>query len=167
MNMWISRPLMGGLLSNRYLEEMEEPLPSQLTKSQKGHIKVIRKWAKDGKELPWRMFHRHALNTLADIASKYEVSIAAVALRWAVEMEGAGSVVVGTQLLSREDSSHRPRALRDVFRFALDEKDKERIKVVAQQGTTGIAVPMSPYEEEKYLYELEKHRLLSNKSLWI
>jgi len=167
VNMWISRPLMAGLLNNRFLKEMEEPLPFRLTKSQKDHLTIVREWAKDGTESPWRMFHRHALYTLAGIASKYEVSIAAIALRWAIEMEGTGSAVVGTQLLAQEDASHRPQTLRDVFRFSLDEEDKERIKAVAQQGTTGIAVPMSPYEEEKYLYELEKQRLQSNKSLWV
>lgn len=69
------------------------------------------------------------METLEDVALKHRVSLASVALRWALQLDHVASVVVACEVGESSDDRpfDRPRQLRQVFRFELDEEDMERL----------------------------------------
>jgi len=149
----LSGALAGGLLTNRYsnvpnsyLNRSGEPVSSFMSKSELWHYNnsLIKSWgpyhrrergSRRGDESTWQMFQSNAMKTMEDIAYKHHVSIASVILRWSIQLENVGSVVVGSSLNTNFDDDDRPYTrpndLRKVFSFILDEEDMERLWNVA------------------------------------
>lgn len=127
----LSSPLGGGLLTNRYFQTRAEPPPWEMTPTERNYlVKVVSPWARkhshDGR---WRVYQHVMMDTLGDVALKHGVSVASVALRWAMQLDHVASVVVACRLGKLSDGSpfDRPRQLRQVFQFELDEEDMERL----------------------------------------
>jgi hypothetical protein len=87
----------------------------------------------------WERYQRDLLGTLNYIARKHRVSIASVALRWALQFdsERVGTVVT-TCSLQEDTKTGRPFdrhvRLREVFRFELDEEDMTQLKALSSNG---------------------------------
>ena len=158
--MVVSNSNLGGLLRKKYLEEREQPKRSQLRTSEQRQLEVIQKWANGAtKQNSWQMFRERCLVELQNIGDKYEVPLDDVALRWAMELDALGSVVVDTTLLE-EDKKMFPSTLRKAFKIELDQDDREIITKIAQLGTTGIKTPTLNIDEEEFF-------MLQNKKLWL
>lgn len=155
--MYASHSNLGGLLREQYLQNMFEPKLNDLRPAERRHMKSIRSWANRSHAKSWKMFHDSCLLTLENIAEKYEVSMENIAIRWAMELDALGTTIVTSDLLD-EDINTLPKNLRSVLRFALDEDDRDRIKRIAQKGTTGVRKPSLSIDEEQ-LYMLKNQRL--------
>lgn len=131
MNLLLSSPLAGGMLTNRFLDKRIEPPPWQLTPTERNNLsKVVTPWARKHSQTDrWRVYKGVMMETLEDVALKHRVSLASVALRWAMQLDHVASVVVACELGESSDDRpfDRPRQLRQVFRFELDEEDMERL----------------------------------------
>ena len=127
----LSSPLAGGMLTNRYVSTRVEPPPWEMTPTERNYlVKVLSPWAKKhSQEDRWTAYQHVMMDTLGDVALKHGVSVASVALRWAMQLDHVASVVVACTLekLSHDCHSDRPRQLRQVFQFELDEEDMERL----------------------------------------
>jgi diketogulonate reductase-like aldo/keto reductase len=73
----------------------------------------------------WALF-QSLLSTLSTIATKYNVSISNVAVRWVLDHEFVGAAIIGARM---GVSEHTEENLR-VFSFKLDEADKAGIETV-------------------------------------
>ena len=83
--------LCGGLLSEKYLNQ-PEPLGEQLnTASLYKYKNMIDRWGN------WSLF-QELLQTLKKIASKYDVTIANVAVRYVLENPIVGGAIIGVRL---------------------------------------------------------------------
>mgnify|MGYP001976169012 CR=1 FL=1 len=135
-------PLAGGLLTDKYLESTHPPPTAQLSSTERrAMIKLLPKWAsrnadgrdgsKSGGGGNWERFHSKVLRTLGAISRKHQVSVAIVALRWSIRLDGVGSVAVGTRLGFGEEGGAPPfnkhKELRELFKFDLDEEDMARL----------------------------------------
>lgn len=129
-------PLAGGLFTDKYLQCERRPNPSLLSEAELRHFEqTLSTWARrngigGGPGDIWSSFHGRVLQTIQDIAFKHQVSAASVALRWSFHLDFLGSVVTGARCgLDDEDVSRfkRPKELRNVFRFDLDEEDMQRL----------------------------------------
>jgi Aldo/keto reductase family len=100
----------------------------------------------------WKGFQQQVLPVLVEIARKHCVSVAAVALRWALH-EGHGNVASSVTVACRlwpdhvydweeqqrrhgECRTQRPKQLRDVVKFALDDDDLALLREISQVGNT-------------------------------
>lgn len=130
-------PLAGGLLTDKYLQCERLPDLSLLSAAELRHVHEtsLSVWAKrngvdGGLGSVWSSFHSSLLQTIGDIAFKHQVSAASVALRWSFHLDSLGSVVAGVQCgIDDEDDRpfSRPRELRKLFAFDLDEEDMQRL----------------------------------------
>jgi len=77
----------------------------------------------------WELF-QELLATLATIAAKYEVSISTVAVRWVLDHDYVGAVIIGARM---GVSEHAEENLK-VFRFKLDGEDQEMIKKILDRS---------------------------------
>ncbi|PSR77881.1 hypothetical protein BD289DRAFT_137244 [Coniella lustricola] len=136
----------GGFISPKWLNQ---PVPeiyseaSQLTPSQRKYFDMLQNWGS------WTDF-QHLLSTLAAIADKHnssqhhhtcptaaatKITLTNIATRWILQQPSVGAVIVGTRL---GVSTHAQDNL-NVFRFALDEEDVQRINAVALGAASGGA----------------------------
>lgn len=130
--------LAGGLLSNRYLEEGKKGLfgkvnyttPDLNTSSLKMYWRVVREAGGEGH---WRKL----LSTLGEIAASKEVSIASVALRWAMQ-QGPVHPIVGLR-----NSTHLDDNL-TALSFSLEPAEMDKIEEVLRtsQGPRGDCYEM-------------------------
>ena len=129
-------PLAGGLLTDKYLK-CERP-PNILSVGELRHFQqslstLARRNGISG-DLGdiWSSFHGSVLRTIGDIAFKHQVSVASVALRWSFHLDSLGSVVAGVRcgMDDQDVPFKRPKELRNVFRFDLDEEDMQRLWAV-------------------------------------
>jgi aryl-alcohol dehydrogenase-like predicted oxidoreductase len=149
----LTSPLAGGFLTDQHNGKVRIPSPIDLTPSERRHWQTtlspwgLRQREKDGiqygwnRQELWKRYQRDILDdTLSQIALKHEVSIASVALRWALQATPRGSAMVTCNLGVSEDDErkdsrlslkHRPKRLRDVFRFELDEEDMHLLEYMA------------------------------------
>jgi len=147
----IGSPLAGGLLTDRLLQFAEEPNSLYLSSTERRHVRTtLRTWAKRRDGLYngsgggdtrlassggiWSCFHHEVLSVLSDISHKYQVPVAAVALRWALTMDNLASVVVSSRVgaaAGNEESGggkyNRHQSLRQLFTFELEEEDIKRL----------------------------------------
>merc|ERR1712113_1131623 len=72
----------------------------------------------------WPLF-QELLSTMKVIASKYSVSISAVALRWVIQQKAVGSAIVGMRVGQTASNHIDENSL--VFSFQLDRDDMEQI----------------------------------------
>ena len=73
----------------------------------------------------WALF-QDLLETLSKIATRYNVSISNVAVRWVLDHEAVGAAIIGARM---GVSEHTDENLK-VFSFKLDEADRAGIAIV-------------------------------------
>lgn len=80
----------------------------------------------------WKEY-RACMDTLDEMAFKYQASAESIALRWLLQLHGGDSVSVGTRLgmdMAEEQGGEpysRHRNLRQVFAFSIEEEDMEQM----------------------------------------
>lgn len=115
--------LAGGLLTDKYLGQ-PEPRSSDLnTASLRKYKPMIDKWG------GWDLF-QELLAVLREIANKYNVSIANVAVNAIMDRPSVAGVIVGVRL---GVSSHLEET-KPVFEFTLDDEDWQAINAVHSRG---------------------------------
>lgn len=115
--------LCGGLLSEAYLGKREPGRWDLSTASQRKYKQMIDAWG------GWTLFQQ-LLSTLDSIAQKHQVSIANVAVRYVLEQPAVGGVIVGARL----GVSQHIQDTAQVFNFALDAEDYQRLDVLHEQA---------------------------------
>jgi aryl-alcohol dehydrogenase-like predicted oxidoreductase/enamine deaminase RidA (YjgF/YER057c/UK114 family) len=106
--------LAGGFLSERWLGQPDPTDAPDWSKSKyRRFIEAIGGWAA----------YQGVLLAAHQIANRHGVSVAAVSLRWVLEQQAVGAVIVGARLGERE---HRSSNMA-VFGFALDAEDHARL----------------------------------------
>ena len=130
---------------DRYRTRNGEPTPQYMSPSEKEEYayNLQRTWKRnyserEGKSLNeknlWISYEDKVMKVLYEISLKHQVDIASVALRWAMQQECIGSVLVGTSLNTRFDVDepfHLPRNLRKAFTLHLDDEDLERLRSIS------------------------------------
>jgi len=119
----------GGFLSARYLSspEPKEPLQNRsLTK----YKLIIDEFGS------WELF-QELLQVLAEIGRKHDVSPTTVAVRWVLERPQVAAVLMGTR-----SADHLAQNL-EVFRFDLDEEDREILGAVLRMAGGPLGEPFT------------------------
>ena len=113
----------GGLISEKYLNT-KEPNSFQLnTASLKKYKNMINAWGS------WELF-QEMLTTLKEIATKHQVSIANVAVRYILEQPAVAGAIVGARLSISEHIQDNAK----VFDFSLDATDYQKIDAVSSKA---------------------------------
>ncbi len=113
----------GGLISDQYLGEIE-PKGFQLkTASLKKYKNMVNAWG------GWDLFQK-LLSTLQDIATKYQVSISNVAVRYILEQPAVAGAIVGARLSISEHIQDNAK----IFSFSLSPEDYQQIDAVSNQA---------------------------------
>ncbi|MBE9226149.1 aldo/keto reductase [Phormidium sp. LEGE 05292] len=113
----------GGFLSEKYLDQ-SEPNPATLeTVSLRKYKNMIDAWG------GWSLF-QELLKVLQRIASKHQVSIPNVAVRYILDKPAVAGVIVGARLGIAEHIADNAK----VFNFNLDRDDIEQINTVTQKA---------------------------------
>jgi aryl-alcohol dehydrogenase-like predicted oxidoreductase len=111
--------LAGGLLSERYLGQ-SEPNPMLLrTASLRKYKNMVDAWG------GWSLL-QNLLSILKQIAARYRVSIANVAVRYILEQPTVAGAIVGARLSIAEHLEDNAK----VFDFNLDEEDYRQLETV-------------------------------------
>ncbi|KAH6667597.1 aldo/keto reductase-like protein [Halenospora varia] len=112
--------LCGGFLADKWLGQ---PAPNmfekQMTPSHRKYFEMISIWG------GWSLF-QELLSVLAAIGKKYNASISSVAIRWVLDHEYVGAVIIGARM---GISEHVEENLQ-VFSFKLDQEDKNALETV-------------------------------------
>ncbi|KAF6827386.1 endoribonuclease L-PSP [Colletotrichum musicola] len=116
--------LLGGFLGKKWVGAAEPEESGEMNWSLRKYLRFIK--AAGG----WEPFQR-VLSVLRDVAKKHEVSIAAVATRWVLDVPVVDAVIVGTRL--SEDSGKYMEKNIAAFGVVLDEEDRAAIEA-AQEG---------------------------------
>ena len=124
--------LAGGLLTNRHLGQLGQPRPWELTPQERNAFQGSSKdWVtqhKGSETSIWNTYQEHVMRVLGEISLKHRVSVATVALRWALQQEFVTSVVPSSRLHGDDDRPFdRPSKLREVFTMELDQEDLEKL----------------------------------------
>lgn len=116
----------GGLFSERYLGMPEPSRKACVTASLQRFATLIRVWG------GWSLF-QEMLYAVKMVADKHEVSMANVAVKWALEHPQLSAVIVGARLGIESETDH---VLSNVkaFEFCLDKEDRELLDSVAVRG---------------------------------
>ena len=141
-----SKPLSGGLLTNRFENQMYPPLESEVGRdARQRYTRSLWLWslAQEKGNVPseyvdiwtWNKYQKDVLPQLFHIALKYDVDVAAVALRWLLQKEGSWGAVVGCKMMNpseveNESVAQRIRSWRNVFRFELDDEDMKQLNEI-------------------------------------
>jgi len=113
----------GGLISDQYLGEIE-PKGFQLkTASLKKYKNMVNAWG------GWDLFQK-LLSALQDIATKYQVSISNVAVRYILEQPAVAGAIVGARLSISEHIQDNAK----IFSFSLSPEDYQQIDAVSNQA---------------------------------
>lgn len=115
--------LCGGLLSDKYLGKPEPRGADLHTVSLKKYKNMVDHWG------GWALF-QELLTVLKQIATKHNVSIANVAVRYILDKPAVGGVIVGTRLSISEHLQDTGR----VFQFTLDDEDRQKIDAFARKS---------------------------------
>jgi aryl-alcohol dehydrogenase-like predicted oxidoreductase len=119
----------GGLLTARFLHQQEPSRWSLKTASLGKYKQMV------DVGYGWQRLQA-LLQTLATIATKYQVSIANVAVRYVLEQPAVAGAIVGARLSIAEHIAENLR----VFEFHLDDEDKRQLEAVLSQGDDLFAV---------------------------
>lgn len=120
--------LLGGFLSEKWVGAPEPQDMGSLNWSLRKYLRFIR--AAGG----WLPFQR-VLQSLATVASKHGVPIAAVATRWVLDIPVVSAVIVGCRLTAGSEKYTASNLA--AFAFSLDDEDKALISA-AQEGLSDI-----------------------------
>ena len=115
--------LLGGLVSERYLDAPEPESYVLDTPSLQKYRAVIEAWG------GWDLF-QDMLYVLNGIADKHHSTMPCVALRYVLEQPAVAAALVGCRLGISEHTSENLA----VFRFCLDEEDVSSIEAVSARG---------------------------------
>ena len=186
----MANALAGGLLTDLYSDDrrsrkktsndLQKPPPFLLTND---NMYLLNDWAarRERQQKPssssstsvvpvWKIYQDHVVEQMSWIALKHDVSMSAVALRWALEC-GSGtagtneeSPIVSSALADvvfdpKEDVFQKPVELRQVFRFQLDEEDKDILSEISSAGEHDE----SSRDEEEYNSEID----FNNRAIWL
>ena len=121
--------LCGGLLSKKYLGQPEPSSDQLFTASLYKYKNIIDRWG------GWNLF-QDLLKKLDEIAQKYDVSIANVAVRYVLENPIVGGAIVGARLGISEHIKENAR----VFKFSLNPEDYEQINEILANSRDLIKV---------------------------
>lgn len=168
-----SHPLAGGLLTNRFENQRFPPLSSEVGDApRQQYTRALWLWslAQQKGKVPsentdkwtWQKYQKDVLPPLLHIALKYNVDVAAVALRWLLQLEGSRGAVVGCNMMNpseiqKECVARRLKSWRSTFRFELDEEDLKRLNEIGGLDTT----------ESQGLDGDDLGNIMSNKKLWL
>lgn len=172
--MTLSNPLAGGLLTSKWQGLRYPPLSQEMAPGQHKHMtEMLRKWgnnrqiqSEDFNEFSsWEKYQKELLPVLEHIALYHGVSMAAVALRWSLQLDHVGSTVVRCNMMREMDDrprslSTRLKQLRDVFRFELSKEDMDRLWDVS-----GVDKSVDRNGEDDEEDELRS--MMKNRSLWL
>ena len=112
----------GGLFSDKWLGVPDPGKPAFENVSLDKYYRIVCDFG------GWALFQR-LLQTLKDISGKHGVSTGNVAVRYVLEQQQVGAVIVGAR-----HTRHMQENLR-VFDFSLDEEDYEQINVILAEST--------------------------------
>lgn len=151
--------LLGGFLSEKWLDQSEPSLTdNKLNWSLRKYLRFIH--AAGG----WAPFQT-VLKALHGVAQKHKVPIAAVAIRWVLDIPSVKAVIIGTRL-NGDSPAHVAKNLL-AFSFQLDELDKSAI-AKAHEGLKDIAGDCGDeYRRAPYLTaagDLSHHLVESDRS---
>ncbi|MBM3942820.1 MAG: aldo/keto reductase [SAR202 cluster bacterium] len=115
--------LAGGLLSNKYLGQPEPARRTLTTASLQKYKQMVDAWG------GWPLF-QELLQALKGVADKHGVSIANVAVRYALDMPAVAGAIIGVRLGIAEHRQDNAR----VFGFNLDADDLDKIEAVQRKS---------------------------------
>ncbi|PGG98385.1 hypothetical protein AJ79_08893 [Helicocarpus griseus UAMH5409] len=119
--------LCGGFLSKKWIGKDEpDTFGSDMTPSHRKYLEMITIWGS------WSLFQT-LLRTLATIARKHSVSVSAVAMRWVLDYDFVGAVIVGARM---GVSEHAEENLQ-VYGWRLDKEDAGMIEEVLSKSRRG------------------------------
>lgn len=156
----LESPLAGGLLTNRYLQQPRRPYPWSFTKGERHHLRhTLPVWNKlqPNPSNEWQNY-QELLQVLDDLALKYSVSIASIVLRWSLQLEHVGGVVVASAMVENAEMNRalrlkpRTQLLRQVFTFQLDDDDMEMLWKVSGRDEPEV----SEFDEEAFMDMMER-----------
>lgn len=117
----------GGFFSEKYLGMPEPTRRACTTASLQRFAAFIRVWG------GWSLF-QELLYAVKVVADKHQVSMANVAVKWALEQHPSlSAVIVGARLGMAPETDHTLSNVR-AFEFSLDDEDKETLDAIALQG---------------------------------
>ena len=121
--------LCGGLLTDRYLGQLE-PTPRELnTASLRKYKQMIDAWG------GWGLF-QELLTTLSAVAAHHDASTSNVAVRYILDRPAVAGVIVGARLGVSEHLDDNAR----VFDISLSEEERAEIQAVTSKGNDLLAV---------------------------
>ncbi|KAG9228455.1 aldo/keto reductase-like protein [Amylocarpus encephaloides] len=116
--------LCGGFLAEKWLGKITPNLfDQQMTPSHRKYLEMITVWG------GWPLFQQ-LLQVLFIVGQKYRVSVSSVALRWVLDHDYVGAVIIGARM---GISEHVEENLK-VFAFRLDDEDKCLIREVLERS---------------------------------
>jgi aryl-alcohol dehydrogenase-like predicted oxidoreductase len=115
--------LCGGLISEKYLGQPEPGILVLNTASLRKYKNMIDAWG------GWSLF-QEMLSILQQIATKYQVTIANVAVRYVLEQPSVAGAIVGARLGVSEHLDDNAR----VFNFSLDKEDYQQLDTIFTQS---------------------------------
>lgn len=128
--------LLGGFLSNKYLGK-KKPNKSDLnTASLKKYIKWIDGWSNND----WNLFQL-LLQTLNKIGQKYNATIAQIAIKYMLDKEVIGAILIGCRLTV---SDHIDETIK-IFDIKLTDQDRKDIEDVVKKGRKLNGEPADEY----------------------
>eukprot|EP01125_Pyxidicula_operculata_P022843 TRINITY_DN9617_c0_g1_i1.p1 TRINITY_DN9617_c0_g1~~TRINITY_DN9617_c0_g1_i1.p1 ORF type:complete len:336 (-),score=57.64 TRINITY_DN9617_c0_g1_i1:13-1020(-) len=117
--------LLGGLLSEKYLNSKEPRGPELNTSSLKKYKRFVDSWG------PWSLFQQ-LLNLLDKIAKNHKVSIANVAVKYILDKPMVGGVIIGCRL--GITSTQHIENNKMVFSFDLTPEETQSITELSRKG---------------------------------
>jgi hypothetical protein len=122
--------LCGGLLTDKWLGKPEPTSRSELpTPSLGKYFNMIRQWGS------WTLFQT-LLKTLRSIADRHSCSIANIAVKWVLDQEAVGGVIIGVRAGLSEHGDENLIALR----LELTDQDRNEINNVLKKGNDLLTI---------------------------
>lgn len=116
--------LCGGFLADKWVGRPAPNLFDEyMTPSHRKYFEMITIWG------GWVLF-QELLDILASIGRKHEVSVSSVAIRWVLDHDYVGAVIVGARMGISEHIDENLKA----FSFTLDVEDKDDIEGVLKKS---------------------------------
>ncbi len=115
--------ILGGFLSEKYLEKQEPARSALDTLSLQKYKQMIDVWG------GWKLF-QELLVVLDRIAKKHHVSIANVATRYILDKPAVAGIIIGVRLVISEHRSDNMR----VFKLKLDKEDTDAIRSITSRS---------------------------------
>ncbi len=113
----------GGLYTERFYNQNSPRYTKLNTSSLQKYFGMVRSWG------TWEQF-QGLLGVLHELAIKYEVSMANIAMRWVLEQPAVAGVIIGTRLSL---SDHIQDTL-NIYSFQLGKQDQQRIQEAYRKG---------------------------------